>query len=430
MEEQRTTTNPESNLEPPVVKEPEPTVVKANGSNKAIFIVLSFFIISTIGLIAIVMYLLFFNAKKPDNNIDLDITATPTAELELTPSAQPEGNVLYFIEEGKVYKRDLETKQSTLLPLGEVQWGSESSLAGVTYPLISNDETKLAYLPAADKVSVYDLVEMTTSSATLPQPEKGTIEAFISGFNSASDKLLIHVGCPSPMDEYGDDFEFCPEDFLNEQTGLYVFDLTTGNTQKVTTQDDEWQTYDSLIGWVNYNKDKFVVTKSEYQNNSLSQTKVYEIDTNTNTHILLKSFPAGAQWVNIWDFDDQGKMLYQQYDGSKWSLYLGGELVDEELGFTSMQFPYLFNGRNDRISYSSDTNTTVEFKMINLNGNVLGNKFMTFNEGSPISYRVLDQYLLESYFNEKVNIYDITNPASFTLIDTIEGKIRVIVKKG
>jgi|GEM_PF-2573435 len=430
MEEQQPTTISESPIETPVVKEPEITPVKTGGSNKAIFIVLGFFIISTIGLIILVAYLLFFNSQGPGDINDPEVSATPTAEPELTPTPETESNILYYIEDGLVYKRDLDSKQSELLPLGEVQWGSESSLAGVTYPLISQDETKLAYLPEADEVTVYDLVDESSMSASFPKPAVGTTEAFISGFNTSSNKLLIYLGCVSPMDEYGDDFEFCPDEFIAEKTGLYVFNLTNGTTQKVATQNDEWQTYDSLIGWVKYDEDKFVVTKSVYQNNSLSQTLVFEIDTNSNTHVLLKSFPAGAQSVTVWDFDDQGKMLYQQYDGTFWALYLGDELVTEEPGFTSMQFPYLFNGRNDRITYYSNTNTTVDFRLIGLDGDLLENKSNTFSEGNPISYRVLDNYLLESYFNEKVNVYDISDPSSFTLVDTIEGIVRVIVKKG
>jgi len=68
--------------------------------------------------------------------------------------------------------------------------------------------------------------------------------------------------------------------------------------------------------------------------------------------------------------------------------------------------------------------------LIGLDGDLLENKSNTFSEGNPISYRVLDNYLLESYFNEKVNVYDISDPSSFTLVDTIEGIVRVIVKKG
>ena len=55
---------------------------------------------------------------------------------------------------------------------------------------------------------------------------------------------------------------------------------------------------------------------------------------------------------------------------------------------------------------------------------------MSFSDETPISYKVLDQYLLEYYFNEKVNIYDISDPAGFALLDTVEGKIRVVMKKG
>lgn len=380
MEEQPTNELP---LETPVIKESEPAP-KKTGSNKLILVVLGFFILSTIGLVIIVAYLFFTNSQKPDDIIDPEVTTTPTSQPDLTPTPDLGTNTIYYIEEGLVYKRDLESQESELLPLGEVEWGSESSLAGVSYPLISNDETKIAYLPTRDKVSVYNLVKKTTRSASLPQPEVGSVEAYISGFNKASNKLLLYVECPSPMDEYGDDFEFCPDDFLEQKIGLYVFDLETGTTQKVATQNDEWLSYDNLIGWVNYDDDKFVVTKSEYQNNSLSQTKVFEIDTKTNTHSLLQSFPAGSQNVTVWDFDDLGNMLYQKYDGSKWGLYLDNDLIKEESGFTSMQFPLFLNGRNDRVSYYSNTNTSIDFKLVDLEGNILEHKEMSFSDETPI----------------------------------------------
>jgi hypothetical protein len=63
---------------------------------------------------------------------------------------------------------------------------------------------------------------------------------------------------------------------------------------------------------------------------------------------------------------------------------------------------------------------------VDVNGNLLGTKDETFEETSPTSYRLYNQYLLEYLFNDSVNIYDISDPSNFELIDTIEGKVWVI----
>lgn len=418
--------SPETNIQESKSSEPDLTKtseVKPKGTNKAIFIVLGFFVLATISLLLVVAYLLFSAAQNPSIN-DPIVSATPTTEPELTPT--PESSYIYYLQEGLVYRRDLETQESELIPLGEVQWGGQSALAGVTYPIISKDQTKLAFIPEIDQLGIYDLEDETTQSVTLPKPTKGETEVFIAGFNSDSSKLLFHLGCITPIDDVPEGFEYCPDDFIAQKLGLYVYDLNTALATKVTTQSNEWETYDNIIGWVSYDADKFVVTKDEYQDNSLDQTEIFEIDTDANTHRLLGNGNGDMVWYVVWDFDQRGRMLYQQYDDNKWELYIDDKLIVEESGFTSMQFPLFYNNRSDRITYYSNTSTTIDFKIVDVNGNLLGTKDETFEETSPTSYRLYNQYLLEYLFNDSVNIYDISDPSNFELIDTIEGKVWVI----
>jgi hypothetical protein len=404
---------------------------KRSFNKKLVLILLGGFIVAMVGICLLVAYLVISSNQKPGGTIkDPLVTTTPTQDPKLTITPITESNYLYYIEDGLVYKRDLQTKESELLPIGEVEWGSESSLAGVTYPLISKDQNKLAFIPEVGEVSIYYFQDGTTKNAVIPKPTKGTVETYISGFNITSTKLLIYLDCVYPMDEEPVGFEYCPQEFIDQNVGLYVYDLGTGTTSKVTTQNNAWQSYNNLIGWVAYDADKLVVTKDDYENNSLKQTQIFEIDTKTGTHTLLENISDGVQAFDVWDFDKQGRMLYREYDGSKWSLYFDGDLIVEEPGYTSMQHPYLFNAGSTLVTYYSNTFTTINFKVVDMDGNLRGSKFMEFGEGYPISYKVLNQYLLEYQYDNGVKIYDISDVSNIKPVDSIDGNIRIIGLKG